>query len=238
MPADNHLSSFELKIPSHIAIIMDGNGRWARQRGLPRVIGHRAGMKALTRIVEASSELGIKYLTVYSFSTENWKRPRTEVSALFSLLKEYVRKEGERLVKNNVKVNILGDISPLPESAKESVKEILKKTSDNTGLIFNIALNYGSRQEIIRAVNRIISDGIKKVDEKIFRRYLYTADIPDPDLIIRTSGEKRLSNFLLFQSSYSELYITETLWPDFDKEKLIEAIKDFSSRKRRYGGVE
>jgi len=226
-----------IKMPSHIAIIMDGNGRWARRRGLPRVMGHRAGMKSLTQIVEASSEIGLKYLTVYSFSTENWNRPRREVSALFSLLKEYVKKEGDRLKANNVRVNILGDISPLPPSARAAVREILHKTSDNTGLVFNIALNYGGRQEIIRAVNRIISDGIKNVDEEIFRGYLYTAGIPDPDLVIRTSGEKRLSNFLLFQTSYSELYITETLWPDFDKEKLIEAIKDFSSRHRRYGGL-
>jgi len=226
-----------IKIPSHIAIIMDGNGRWARRRGLPRVMGHRAGMKSLTRIVEASSEIGLKYLTVYSFSTENWNRPRGEVSALFSLLKEYVKKEGDRLKTNNVKVNILGDISPLPPSARAAVREILHKTSDNTGLNFNIALNYGGRQEIIMAVNRIISDGIKNVDEEIFKSYLYTAGIPDPDLVIRTSGEKRLSNFLLYQTSYSELYITETLWPDFDKEKLIEAIKDFSSRHRRYGGL-
>lgn len=226
-----------LKIPAHVAIIMDGNGRWAAHRGLHRVFGHRAGMKALTRIVEASSEIGIKYLTVYSFSTENWTRPRAEVAALMALLREYVRKEGRRLVANNVKVNILGDLSGLPSSARRAAESIVADTSKNTGLVFNIAINYGSRQEILRAVNLMLSDGIKNADDNIFRRYLYTLDMPDPDLLIRTSGEMRVSNFLLFQIAYSEFYVTDTLWPDFDKEELIRAITDFSGRARRYGGV-
>ncbi len=226
-----------IKIPSHVAIIMDGNGRWAARRGLPRVLGHRAGMKALTAIVEASSEIGIKYLTVYSFSTENWERPRAEVSALMSLLREYVRKEGRRLAANNVKVGIIGDLSRLPAAARKAAEQITADTADNTGLIFNIALNYGSRQEIIRAVNSIVTDGVKNVDEKIFRRYLYTGDMPDPDLLIRTSGEQRISNFLLFQIAYSEFYLTDTLWPDFDKDELLLAIKDFAGRSRRYGRI-
>jgi undecaprenyl diphosphate synthase len=216
---------------------MDGNGRWAARRGLPRVLGHRAGMKALTAIVEASSEIGIKYLTVYSFSTENWERPRAEVSALMSLLREYVRKEGRRLAANNVKVGIIGDLSRLPAAARKAAEQITADTADNTGLIFNIALNYGSRQEIIRAVNSIVTDGVKNVDEKIFRRYLYTGDMPDPDLLIRTSGEQRISNFLLFQIAYSEFYLTDTLWPDFDKDELLLAIKDFAGRSRRYGRI-
>jgi undecaprenyl diphosphate synthase len=216
---------------------MDGNGRWAARRGLPRVLGHRAGMKALTAIVEASSEIGIKYLTVYSFSTENWERPRAEVSALMSLLREYVRKEGRRIASNNVKVNIIGDLSRLPAAARKAAEQISSDTAANTGLIFNIALNYGSRQEIIRAVNSIAADGVKNVDEKIFRRYLYTGDMPDPDLVIRTSGEQRISNFLLFQIAYSEFYLTDTLWPDFDKDELLLAIKEFSGRLRRYGRI-
>lgn len=224
-------------IPSHVAIIMDGNGRWAARRGLPRVLGHRAGMKALTAIVEAASEIGIKYLTVYSFSTENWERPRAEVSALMSLLREYVRKEGRRIASNNVKVNIIGDLSRLPAASRKAAEQISADTAANTGLIFNIALNYGSRQEIIRAVNSIAAAGVKNVDEKIFRRYLYTGDMPDPDLVIRTSGEQRISNFLLFQIAYSEFYLTDTLWPDFDKDELLLAIKEFSGRSRRYGRV-
>ena len=225
-------------IPKHIAIIMDGNGRWAKKRGLPRLYGHHAGMKSVREVVRAASDTGIRVLTLYAFSTENWNRPKSEIKGLFNLLKLFIKKELGSLHKNNVKVIIIGRISELPINIVKLIKKATEKTSKNTGMILNIALNYGGRQEIVDAVNEIITEGIyKKVDEKIFEKYLYTTDLPFPDLIIRTSGESRISNFLLWQSAYSEFYTTKTLWPDFKKKNLMEAISDYQKRNRRFGGL-
>jgi len=217
---------------------MDGNGRWAKKRGLPRLYGHHAGMKSVREVVRAASDTGIRVLTLYAFSTENWNRPKSEIKGLFNLLKLFIKKELGSLHKNNVKVIIIGRISELPINIVKLVKKATEKTSKNTGMILNIALNYGGRQEIVDAVNEIITEGIyKKVDEKIFEKYLYTTDLPFPDLIIRTSGESRISNFLLWQSAYSEFYTTKTLWPDFKKKNLMEAISDYQKRNRRFGGL-
>lgn len=235
------------RIPASIAIIMDGNGRWAKKRILPRVAGHNAGMLAMKEIIKTSSTLGVKYLTVYAFSTENWKRTEEEVSGIFKLLVRYVDSELEELNENNVKVRILGDYSVIPEAAKERIEKSLKTTENNTGLQFNIALNYGSRAEIVRAMNRINQDIREskldrdtEITEELLSRYLYTGDendnIPDPDLIIRTSGEERLSNFLLWQSAYSEFAFTDVLWPDFTPEEYKRLIEEYQNRDRRFGG--
>lgn len=228
-------------IPQHVAIIMDGNGRWARSHRLPKLAGHRAGVKAAEEIVRAAGELGIKVLTLYTFSTENWKRPKREINALFTLLENYLYKEEEKLNKNNIRFSIIGDIAGLPESVQKKLRLVIRSTRNNTGLILNLALNYGSRLEIITAVQRISTDVLEgrlrpdDIDEGRFSGYLYTKDLPDPDLLIRTSGEYRVSNFLLWQISYSELYITNKLWPDFKKEDLEEAIMDYGKRERRFG---
>lgn len=235
------------RIPKHVAIIMDGNGRWAKKRLLPRVAGHNAGMLAMKEIVKRSSVLGVKHLTVYAFSTENWKRSAEEVNGIFKLLVKYIDSELAELNENNVKVRILGDYSMLPDDAIDRLEKSLTTTENNTGLQFNIALNYGSRAEIVRAVNRIEED--KKngkleddaaIDEELISRYLYTGDesgnIPDPELIIRTSGEERLSNFLLWQSAYSEFVFTDVLWPDFTPEIYEEMIEQYQRRDRRFGG--
>ncbi|SHJ67768.1 Undecaprenyl pyrophosphate synthetase [Caminicella sporogenes DSM 14501] len=230
-------------LPKHIAIIMDGNGRWARSKNLPRVAGHKAGVEALRDIIKTSSNLGIKYLTLYAFSTENWKRPREEINALMELLVIYLRREAKELHKNNVVINVLGDISKLPETAISEINKATALTSNNTGLVVNIALNYGGRHEILRAVKNICKDVVNnkidfdKIDEAVFSNYLYTKNIPDPDLIIRTSGEIRLSNFLLWQAAYSEFWFTDVYWPDFSSKHFIEAIIDYQSRKRRFGGI-
>lgn len=235
------------RIPAHVAIIMDGNGRWAKKKGLPRLAGHNAGMLAMKEIVKASSVLGVKYLTVYAFSTENWKRSKEEVGGIFKLLVKYVDSELSELHENNVKVKVLGDYSVIPKIAVDRLEKSLETTANNTGLQFNIALNYGSRAEIVRAVNRICEDIRKgaldeetEMTEELISRYLYTGDengnIPDPDLIIRTSGEERLSNFMLWQSAYSEFAFTDVFWPDFtpaEYERLIEA---YQNRDRRFGG--
>ena len=230
-------------LPVHIAIVMDGNGRWAQQRSLPRIAGHNAGMKALKRIVRAASETGIKHLTVYAFSTENWKRSDEEVSGIFKILVHYIEKELNELNENNVKVRILGDYRKLPDQAVEKLEMSLRTTAENTGLQFNIALNYGGRSEILRSAVSLATM-VKKgeiepeqITENIFASQLYTAEIPDPDLVIRRSGEMRLSNFLLWQTAYSEFWFTDIYWPDFGKKDFETAIIDFQSRKRRYGGV-
>ena len=232
-------------LPVHLALIMDGNGRWAAKRMLPRLAGHNAGMKAMTEIVRACSDMGIKYLTVYAFSTENWKRSTEEVGGIFDLLVKYVAKELAELKANNVRVRVLGDYSVIPEAAKKSLELTLAETDANTGLQFNIALNYGSRAEIVRAVNALIAyrkeNGIEDpVTEADISRFLYTGeengDIPDPDLVIRTSGEERISNFLLWQSAYSEFAFTDTLWPDFTPAMLSEIILAYGKRERRFGG--
>ncbi len=233
------------RLPRHVAIIMDGNGRWAKKQGLSRVKGHNAGMEAMKEIVRASSDLGIQYLTVYAFSTENWKRSQEEVSGIFGLLVKFVKLDLRELDEKNVRVKVLGDYSVIPAAAKKSMDETLETTKDNTGLQFNIALNYGSRAEILRAVNRIQADSLAgkrqgPVDEAEFARYLYTGDengnVPDPDLIIRTSGEERLSNFLLWQAAYSEFVFTDVLWPDFTPEVYESLLEEYQRRDRRFGG--
>ena len=225
------------KIPQHVAIIMDGNGRWAKQRGQIRVKGHNEGMKALREIVKHSDVLGVKYLTVYAFSTENWKRPTDEVSGIFKLLVKYVASELDELNKNNVQVHIIGDWSKIPDDAQEAIKKALVTTKDNTGLVFNIAINYGGRAEIVRACKELIAEGIENITEEDFAKKLYTADCPDPDLIIRTGGEYRLSNFLTWQSAYSELVVVDTFWPDFTPEEYERALEIFQTRDRRFGGL-
>ena len=232
-----------MNVPAHIAIIMDGNGRWAKERGQIRLKGHQAGMEALHDIVKACSDMGVQVLTVYAFSTENWKRPADEVSGIFSLLVRYVAKELKSLNENNVKVRLLGDIAPLPDAARRAVMEAVNDTADNTGLVFNIAINYGGRAEIVRAAKQLAKQAAEgqldpdSITEDLFANQLYTADLPDPDLIIRTGGELRLSNFLTWQSAYSEIYVTDTYWPEFTPEKLTEAIEAFNSRDRRFGGI-
>lgn len=230
------------KIPAHVAVIMDGNGRWARKRNLPRMAGHNAGMLAMKEIVKASSALGVKHLTVYAFSTENWKRSKDEIRGIFKLLILYVEKELQELHENNVKVKILGDYEKLPREAVKSLEHTLEVTKGNTGLQFNIALNYGGRDEIFRAVKRLaekVENGSLTADEiteGMIAGNLYTDGIPDPDMIIRTSGEMRLSNYLLWQCAYSEFIFTDVLWPDFTREEYEKAIKTFQNRKRRFGG--
>ncbi len=225
--------------PRHIAIIMDGNGRWAKSKGLPRVAGHKAGATSLKNIVRATGEIGIDYLTVYAFSTENWKRPADEVGALFKLLVEYCKSQVKELIENNTKVVFIGDIEAMPELEKRAMREAERATAACTGLQFNICINYGSRQEIIQAIKKILSSGIEveSIDENIVNKYLYTCDIPDPDLIIRTSGEERLSNFMLWQSSYSEFIFVDQYWPDFNREILEQCLLIYQKRKRRYGSV-
>jgi undecaprenyl diphosphate synthase len=232
----------ELKtIPRHIAIIMDGNGRWAKERGLPRIAGHREGINSVREITKICGEIGVKYLTLYTFSTENWCRPKTEVKALMTLLLSTIKKEIKELHKNDVKFSTIGDISILPKGTVKGVKEGEKLTFENSGLNLILALNYGSRQEIISAVNNIVYD-VKKgsldsnsIDENIFSSYLDTNNCPDPDLLIRTSGELRISNFLLWQSAYTEMYLTNTYWPSFRENELFAAIFDFQNRERRFG---
>lgn len=233
-------------LPVHVAVIMDGNGRWAQKNKVNRVSGHNAGMLAMKEIIKRADVLGIKYLTVYAFSTENWKRSSEEVGGIFGLLVKYVASELNELHKNNVKVKILGDYTQIPKNAVASIEKALKTTKDNTGMQFNIALNYGSRQEILRAVKKIAAmtrDGqIKEEDitEDTIAKYLYTGeengDIPDPDLIIRTSGEERISNFLLWQAAYSELAFTDSLWPEFTPDEFESIIEEYTTRNRRFGG--
>lgn len=232
------------RIPAHVAIIMDGNGRWAEKRKLPRVMGHNAGMKAMKEIIRHAGEIGVEYLTVYAFSTENWKRSEEEVSGIFNLLIKYVDSELKELCDSNVKVSILGDWSGFSDKVKEKLQMTLDSTKNNTGLKFNIALNYGSRDEMVRAAKSIAEDAAlgkitaDDVDEKLFSKKLYTGqqEIPDPDLVIRTSGEIRLSNFLLWQLAYAEMVFTDTLWPDYTPEEFEKSIEIFQSRDRRFGG--
>ena len=234
------------RIPAHIAIIMDGNGRWAKSRGLPRLAGHNAGMKAMIEIVRRASDLGVRHLTVYAFSTENWKRSAQEVSGLFRLLIRYVRTELKELMKNNVRLKILGDLTQLPDDAVAAVERAVADTAGNTGMQFNIALNYGSRDEITKAVRKI-AEKVKNgeiepedIDESMISDNLYTgkdlADTPDPELLIRTSGEERLSNYLLWQVAYSEFVFTDVLWPDFTPEEFEKCIEEYQQRDRRFGG--
>ncbi len=230
-------------IPRHIAIIMDGNGRWAKERNLPRVAGHHEGINSVREVVRACGEIGVETLTLYTFSVENWNRPPTEVSALMRLLLHTVQSELKDLMKNNVKLAVLGDLDDIPEEPKAGILDAIGRTEKNTGLKLNLALNYGGRQEIIEAITKLYREieagkySIEDLDEEIFSQYLYTSDLPDPDLLIRTSGESRISNFLLWQIAYTEMYITSVFWPDFREEELYKAVQDFQSRERRFGKV-
>jgi undecaprenyl diphosphate synthase len=227
------------RLPAHVAIIMDGNGRWAAQRELPRVEGHRAGIDAVRDVVETSARLGVPVLTLYAFSVENWKRPRAEVSTLMTLLKRYLRLELETLLKNDIRFNVIGRGEELAPGVREELALATKKTAGNAGMRFNIALNYGGRAEIVDAVRRLVQAGVAPatIDEQRFSDYLYTAGQPDPDLLIRTSGEMRVSNFLLWQIAYAEIWFTDTLWPDFRCRHLLEAVVAYQKRDRRYGGI-
>ena len=227
------------QLPAHIAIIMDGNGRWAAQRHLPRVDGHRAGIDSVRDVVEASARIGIDVLTLYAFSVENWKRPRAEVNTLMMLLKRYIRLELGTLLRNNIQFRVIGRAEDLAPDVQHELEIGIRQTADNTGMQFNIALNYGGRAEIVDAAKRVLAAGIKPddLDERRFSEFLYTAGQPDPDLLIRTSGEMRISNFLLWQISYAELVVTPTLWPDFRKAQLFEALEQYARRHRRFGAV-
>ena len=224
-------------LPLHVGIIMDGNGRWAVRRGLPRIEGHRKGAETTERIVVAASKIGIKYLSLYAFSTENWKRPKEEVNFLFSLMYEYVRSKLNLFLENNVKFRAMGRLWELPDYLQEGFAWMEEQTASCSGMTAVFAVNYGGRQEILDAVNRILKSGLNSVDQETFRRYLYIPELPDLDLLIRTSGELRISNFLLWQSAYTELWFTDTLWPDFTEEEFKKAIADFSRRERRFGGI-
>ncbi len=230
------------RIPGHLAIIMDGNGRWAQERGLPRQEGHRQGVETVRDTVRNCSDIGIKILTLFAFSTENWKRPAREVNYLMGLPEIYFKTELPELMRNNVQVRMIGDFQKLPGKVQKAVREGAEATKNNTGMVLIFALNYGARAEILTAVNQIVNDAVQKndagrINEKQFTKYLYTADWPDPDLLIRTSGEKRISNFLLWQLAYSELWFTDVYWPDFSRKHLLEAVYDYQNRKRRFGKV-
>jgi undecaprenyl diphosphate synthase len=234
----------ELKhVPEHVAIIMDGNGRWAKKRGLPRIAGHKEGMDVVKRTVEIAVHYNIKILTLFAFSTENWKRPKSEVEYLLKLPKDFIHTYLPDMIKNNVRIETIGDFDSLPEHTKEAVQYAKDKTKDNNGLLLNFALNYGSRKEIMRAIKLIMKDldnqqlDLDNLDEEIVSKYLYTEGLSDPDLLIRTSGERRLSNFLLWQLAYTEFWFTDVLWPDFKEEIFVEALLDFQKRSRRYGGI-
>ncbi len=228
-------------LPEHIAIIMDGNGRWAQKRGNPRIFGHKNGVKAVRSVVEGAGEVGVKYLTLYAFSTENWNRPKKEIEALMSLLVGSIHSEADELMKNQVRLLCIGDTSGLPKNVQENLQGLIDKTKENKGLSLVLALNYSSRQEMAHALKNMLKDfeagrlKEKDVDPELIDRYLFTGEIPNPDLLIRTSGEFRLSNFLLWQIAYAELYFTDMLWPDFRKEHLFEAIIDYQNRERRFG---
>ena len=233
----------QLQAPNHVAIILDGNGRWAKKRLLPRKAGHVAGSQTVEKICEDAYNLRMNYLTVYAFSTENWKRPEDEVNALMKLLRQYLKDCIKRSTKNNMCVRVIGDITPLAEDMKESIRELEEATKNNTGLHFQVALNYGSRDEMIRGIRKMAGDlesgalQAEDISETVFEKYLDTSGLPDPDLMIRTSGEMRLSNFMLWQLAYTEFYFTDVLWPDFDKAELQKAIDYYNGRERRYGGV-
>jgi len=229
------------RLPKHIAVIMDGNGRWAKRRRLPRIAGHRAGIRAVRQAVEASARIGVPYLTLYAFSVENWKRPHTEVKLLMGLLRQYLKKELGELNRQNIRLEVIGRINELPQPVVDDLNHTLDETRNNTGMRLVLALNYGARAELVDAVQELLEkakqNGDIKVDEAMLSDHLYTRGFPDPDLLIRTSGELRLSNFLLWQVAYAELWVTETLWPDFTQKDLFQAIIDFQKRERRYGGL-
>ena len=228
------------KIPTHVAIIMDGNGRWARQRGLPRLAGHREGVENMRRVLTSSVEFGIQVLTIYAFSTENWGRPEDEVKGLLGIIDEVLQREVPEMHKNGVRLRHLGSLEGIGERTREGVRRAIELTKNNERITLNVAFNYGGRAEILDAIRKMIADRVapEQVNEALFSNYLYSAGLPDPDLIIRTAGEMRLSNFLIWQSAYSEYYTTMTLWPDFDKQELYKALLAFGQRQRRFGKLE
>ncbi|MDP3312030.1 isoprenyl transferase [Lutibacter sp.] len=229
------------KVPNHIAIIMDGNGRWAQSKGQPRIFGHKNGVNSVREVIEGCGEIGINYLTLYAFSTENWKRPKIEVKTLMSLLVSSLKKELKSLQKNNIKLNTIGNLNDLPEKAQKELSEVIKKTENNTALTLTLALSYGSRDEIVNVIKnlskKVVNNelGVEEINENVINNHLYTFSLPDVDFLIRTSGEKRISNFLLWQIAYAELYFTDTFWPDFRKEHLFNAILEYQNRERRFG---
>ncbi len=227
------------RLPKHVAVIMDGNGRWAAERHLPRVEGHRAGIESVRETVETSARLGLSVLTLYAFSVENWKRPVTEVTALMGLLRHYLRAELKTLLRNNIQFKVIGQMDRLGREVREELDAAMARTAANTGMVFNIALSYGGRAEIVDAARQAIARGLTpdQLDEETFASFLYTAGQPDPDLLIRTSGEMRVSNFLLWQIAYAEIWVTDTFWPDFRARHLLEAVADYQKRDRRYGAV-
>lgn len=246
------LESLDLtRLPRHIAVIMDGNGRWAQKRHLPRVAGHRSGTKSARITIETCARLKVQALTLYAFSVENWRRPKAEIEFLMQLLREYLRREMPLLQKNNIQMRFLGRSNELPEAVQRDTREAMEATADNTGMVLSVALNYGGRAEIVDAMNAILAERDKlkgqnghngsgapaKVTEEQLARHLYTGGLPDPDLLIRTSGEMRVSNFLLWQIAYAEIFVTETLWPDFNRARLLEALVEYQKRERRYGGI-
>jgi len=228
------------KLPCHIAVIMDGNGRWAKLRNLPREEGHKAGAKSVQEVVETCARLGIDYLTLYAFSKENWKRPKTEISMLWKLLENYLKEEHKILIKNQLRLKVIGQKDDLPSAVRRELRRVENLTKDFKRMTIVLALNYGGRAEIIEAVKKLCKENnsnLESIDEKKFAKYLFTSDIPDPDLLIRTSGEMRISNFLLWQIAYSEIWITQDLWPDFRKKNLLQALVDFQKRERRFGDI-
>lgn len=229
------------KLPNHVAIIMDGNGRWARQKRLKRVEGHRVGMESVREIVTATYELKIPYLTLYAFSKENWARPKDEVATLMTFLNMYLENELPLMLDKGIRLNVMGEINDFPKKLQNRIRETVQKTAHNKNLYLNLALSYSGRREIVHAAKAIVEDAkkgiIKRIDERLFSKYLYTGNTPDPDLLIRTSGEMRLSNFLLWQLAYTEIYVTETFWPDFRKKAYLEALREFAKRERRFGKV-
>ena len=229
------------RLPRHIAVIMDGNGRWAQKRHLPRVAGHRAGTQSARTTIETCARLHVEALTLYAFSVENWRRPKAEIEFLMQLLREYLRKEMPLIQRNNIRMRFLGRPDELPEGVQKDTREATEATAGNSGMVLSIALNYGGRAEIVDAMNAILAErnGNKSaITENELTKHLYTASLPDPDLLIRTSGEMRVSNFLLWQIAYAEIFVTETLWPDFNRPRLLEALLDFQKRERRYGGID
>jgi undecaprenyl diphosphate synthase len=229
------------RLPLHVAVIMDGNGRWAKERNLPRIEGHRAGSKSVREVVETSARLGIRYLTLYAFSKENWKRPRTEVNTLWRLLEEYLKREDKTLVKNRIRLQVIGQVEALPDPAQRELERVMELTKNNDRLTVIAALNYGGRAEIVDAVKKLVSSNdhsIENLDEDMFSNYLYTAGIPDPDLLIRTSGEVRISNFLLWQIAYAEIWISPLFWPDFKRKDFFQAVLDYQTRERRFGDIQ
>jgi undecaprenyl diphosphate synthase len=239
----NLLEKLDLaRLPRHVAVIMDGNGRWAQKRHLPRIAGHRSGTQSARTTIETCARLKIEALTLYAFSVENWRRPQTEIDFLMALLREYLRKEMPLLQKNNIRMRFLGRIDELPAGVQKDVRDAMEKTAGNQGMVLCVALNYGGRAEIVDAMNAILAErnGLgtsSKVTEEQLSRHLYTNGLPDPDLLIRTSGEMRVSNFLLWQIAYAEIFVTETLWPDFNRARLLESLLEFQKRERRYGGI-